>query len=161
MIKKSVVRAGDLLFYKVTPQSWWVAQVIALAQALRSETPLPDSYSHVAIVDLDCEHKVEAIWPKVRRVPIDWESDRIVLYRLRNMTDGKRIKMLAEAHNHIGEWYDIGQALFGFADFVKAEICTTLTQKAAKAAGYILGKKAGKFPAPNEIAADPNLIRKS
>lgn len=156
---QALVRPGDLVFTKVTPQSTFGAKIIAIASILRKEGTRATQYSHVAIVDWDVNYVIEARWPKLRRTQIDWSDSNLEIYRIQNFSVNKATAFMNHANSCIGQWYDLGQFLFGLFNFKKAEICTSLVINSAKVAGISLGQAAGRLVTPNELAEDPQLKR--
>ena len=150
-------RPGDLLFYRVTPQSGWLARLIAMAQFWRKEGAGAVQYSHVAIVR-NQDECIEAAWPKIRCRPIDWDAD-VDLCRLYRMGKMRASHMINSAEAHLGDWYGLGQLLFWMFPFWRGRYCTTLVQECAIAAGYDLADLAGNVVSPNELIEDKQVKR--
>jgi len=154
---KYKARPGDLLFYKVTPQSWWVSKLIAVFQIIRSEGTSAIQYSHVSVVMRDTDYQVEAVWPRVRKSPIDWSDENIELYRINRVGRMALSNMVTNAIGMIGQLYDLGQFFFGLFPSKQRKICTSLVVESAKKTGVILGSGAGILISPNELRDDKRI----
>ena len=153
---KDLAFPGDLLFYRVTPKSSFRAKMIAWVQMLRGEGAGSFEYSHVAIVDIDTDYKIEAVWPRIRRVKINWGDQDMELCRVSIMSwMGERAA--EEAAKFIGRWYNVGQMLFGMVNWGKGRICTTLMRTAYQPMGMTLAEEAGDFLSPNELRDDKRI----
>jgi hypothetical protein len=152
-------RPGDLLFYKVTPQSGCIARLIAVVQMIRGEGTSSTQYSHVSIVARSTDKQIEAWWPRVRESMIDWSSGSIELWRINNIDYKQASDIVTHAMKSIGEWYDLGEFLLGLFPSKQRHICTTLVKDAAESVGITLAASAGDFITPNELRDDPQLRR--
>lgn len=151
-----MAKPGDLLFYRVTPKSSILSRLIASAQLLMGRGERPVQYSHVAILERDGMRCIEARWPKVQVNDVNWEDPELELWRY-PMSATLAALVLINARDHFGDYYDIGQLLFGWFDFKHAEICTTLVRSAFARVDLMLGAGSGKFPTPNDLVSDPAL----
>jgi hypothetical protein len=154
------VRPGDILFYRVTPESSIISRIVAAFQMLAGDGSSETMYSHVGMVDpVDNEYQIDAYWPRVRRSKIEWAHRRIDVYRLTNVRDLQISMMVAAAYGMIGQRYDLINLLFGWLDNKRAQICTTLISESARIAGIDLEISPGKLITPNELAESPRLMR--
>lgn len=128
---------GDLIFYKITPQSWWILRLIA--------------YSHVSILDYDKTQQLEGIWPKTRTSKIDWSNLNIEVWRVKNLTREQRHAALTWAYCHLDRPYDVGQILLGLFKWSSAYTCSEFVVEAYQHVGIDLAPNAGRFLAPNEL----------
>lgn len=151
-------KPGDLLFYKVTPQSNWIARLIAIAQIWRKEGDGSTQYSHVSIITHRLT-QIEAVWPKVKESDVDWSSERLELWRINNISYLQAADIVLHAVQRIGQWYDLGNFFFGLFPSKQRQICTTLVTEAAKDVNITLARDAGDLITPNELIADRQLIR--
>ena len=156
---KDLAKPGDILLYRVTSKSGWISKLIASVQLWRSEGDEGPQYSHCAIVDMDRIHMVEAYWPRVRRVQIDWSVAGLELWRVQQSNDTQATFTVGWVRAKVGLPYDLGHAFFGLFDFKHAEKCTSLVTGPWKAHGRDLMAKAGKFLGPTELAESPQLRR--
>jgi len=156
-VNKGLARPADILLYRVTPRSGIVAKIIAIAQIIRSEGRGPYIYSHVSIVANNTDYQIEAAWPKVRKSKIDWTNPGLELRRLPDLQAHRAALILIEAESSMGEWYNIGDMFFGLFQIPHAKICTKLVAVCAAKAGYWLGRDAGAFLSPDELADDSQL----
>jgi len=160
MAKRNKSRPGDLLFYRVTPQSSWVSRVIATFQMWIGDGTGPLLYSHVALVDVvDPDYLIDAWWPRVRRKRVNWMDPDLEVWRIRDITDFHISIMSGTAMGMVGQWYDVGNFFFGLFDSHHAQICTTLVVGSAHAAGIDLVSDAGRLVTPNELVASPMLYK--
>lgn len=169
MIKKALLRPGDLLFYRPKAIFHVGSWLIAWFQNVVGKSPIEDrSYCHVAIVDTDTDYIVESRWPKSRRWKIDWKKlDKnytVELWRVKNVTKEETEKVLEWANSHLGEWYDLGLFVWGTFDFKHSEVCSTYVAKAWEAAGRIFKQHkristVKIFQSPDELIANDDLIK--
>ena len=148
------IKSGDLLFYKVTPQSNWIAKLIASVQIWRKEGTEAVSYSHVSIVSHDLNWQLEAHWPKTRLSPIDWTDPRIEVWRVKDATACDIHGILSWCYCNLDKPYDIGQILLGLFMWNNAYSCTEFVVKPFLLADIDLAPNAGSFIAPNELITD-------
>jgi len=153
---KDLARPGDILFYRVTPTSSFIARFIAALELLRAEGRGVVQYSHVAILDFNTDFCIESLWPCVQRTQVDWSDSRLELWRVSASAPDTAVAIIS-AKGHIGDMYDIWGLLFGALTAKHRVICTTLIQKAFANAGIKIGVSAGNVPTPNELAEDPAL----
>jgi hypothetical protein len=169
MIKKSLLKPGDILLFRAHPGSGWVSRFIVWGQKFLGRARQGQTYCHVAIVDKDTDFLMEAKWPKTRRWLIDWtlldkEYD-VELWRVRGASSAKVKLALLWAHDHLGEWYDLPLFLFGWFDSKHAEVCSTFVRGAWDAAGkhFETNVDYGNESAlitPDEIASNTDLIKR-
>jgi hypothetical protein len=153
---------GDLILYKVTKRSALFALAIAAGERLleifRGQPLRRVQYRHVAILE-DDQHKIEATWPKVRRAEIDWTDPSIEVYRVINASHDKGDSAVAYARNCIGEWYDLGEILFGLFRSSHRKICSRLVDDSWMSQGIELLPETDAIVTPDEIAASKVLMR--
>ena len=145
------LRQGDLIFYKTTPQSWWLSRLIAVVQLLRKEGTSSTLYSHVSILDYDKMHQLEGIWPKTRISDIDWDYPGIEVWRVKDLTSEQRHAALTWSYCHLERPYDIGQVLLGLFTWDSAYTCSEFVVEAYRYVGIDLAPDAGRFLGPNEM----------
>lgn len=169
MIKKSLLKPGDILLFRAHPGSGWPSRFIVWGQKFLGRAQKGQTYCHVAIVDKDTDFLMEAKWPKTRRWRMDWDKlDKTYdteLWRVRGASTNKVKLALDWAHDHLGQWYDLPLFLFGWFDFKNAEVCSTFVQKAWANAGkhFETNVDYGTKPAlitPDEIASNTDLIKR-
>ena len=170
MIRKEMLRPGDLLFFK--PSAKWSigSWLVTWGQNIFGKSPIHGvSYNHVAIVDKDVNYLLESRWPKSHRKKIAWEKLEkqydIELWRVRNVKPQQIRLALNWAYMHLNEWYDLGLFLFGWFDRKKAEVCSTFIAKAWRNAGILFeyNKDMGVskfFHSPDELVANINIIKR-
>ncbi len=154
MADKKLARPGDLLFYRVTPESGWIAKIIAIAQMIRSEGKSPTSYSHVSVIDADMNYQLEGIWPKTRRSKIDWEEQRLELWRVKGVKAAQIMKVHSWCYNHLNRWYSFGQIFLGLFTLSNHYSCTKFIRAAFQEVNKDLAPNAGRFLGPNEFISD-------
>jgi hypothetical protein len=169
VIKKTILRPGDVLLYKPKSVFHISAWFITWAQNVIGKNPISGAkYCHVALVDSDTDYILESKWPKSHRVKLDWNKlDKaydIELWRVREVTQSQIDKILEWASANLGEWYDLGLFIWGLFDMKHMEVCSTFVEKSLQNAGLALVPKkiiAGnkEFLTPDEIAAQPFLKR--
>lgn len=172
MIDKNLLQPGDILLYKPKSVFHVSAWFITWAQNVVGKNPLQGEvkigYCHVALVDYDTDYILEARWPKSKRSKLDWDKlDKeydIELWRLKDIEPDTISKMLSWAHEHTGEWYDLGLFLWGWMDKKHEEVCSTFVSNAAAAAGKIFVQikhiGLGTLITPDEIAGNTDLIER-
>jgi hypothetical protein len=169
MIKKSLLKPGDILFYRPKapiPGSW----LITWFQNIVGKSPIRGrSYCHVAIIDSDTDYLLESRWPKSRRWKINWKkldkAYHVELWRVKNTTKKEVDAVLAWAHEHLDEWYDLGLFVWGMFDVKHSEVCSTFVAKAWANAERVFKqfKRIGKvkeFLSPDEIAWHTEIIKR-
>lgn len=141
MLDHTLLKSGDILFYRVTENSGLSAKFIAFGQHLIGQAPSKHDYCHVCIVE-DQETILEARWPKTRRTDLDLPTlalhYRIEVWRVKDISEEQVQKALQWASSHLNEWYDLSLFLWGIIDVKKAEVCSTFVQKSFEAAGIDL-----------------------
>jgi uncharacterized protein YycO len=168
MIKKTLLRPGDILLFRPKSIFHVSAWFIAWAQNVVGKTPHNVAYCHVALIDENTDNLLEARWPKSHCVPIDWkkldEAYTIELWRVKEVSQTQIDKAIAWAHANVGEWYDIPAFLWGWFDVKHAEVCSTFVSKSWANAGIEFKqiKKIGdgKLISPDEIAGNTDLIKR-
>ena len=137
MINKKLLKPCDVLLFRTTHRSTWLERLIVWGQKTFYHVPSAARYCHVALVAGDTNLLIEAVWPKVRIVPIDFSTyknrEQIEVYRIKDLTDEQREKILAWAYGHDGEWYDVPLLLTGWIDMKHAEVCSTFVSHSCKA----------------------------
>ena len=133
MINKKLLKPCDILLFRTTHRSTWTDRFIVWAQHTFYHIPPQARYCHVALVDKDTDLVLEAKWPKIKISTLEADTykqrDQIEVYRVRGITDEQREKVLAWAHEHVGEYYDVLLLLTGFIDAKHSEICSTYVSK--------------------------------
>lgn len=152
------IKTGDLLFWKVTPQSSLLARIIAAVQLLTRQGQGTTLYSHVSIVDAG-NVQIEAYWPKIRSIRFDPADPRIEVWRVADATPEQAAKAVSYARSCVGEWYDIGDAFFGFFKSRRGHICSTLVNDAWSEAGVSIWNKSDNFMTPNDLTQSNILMR--
>ncbi len=159
----SILKPGDILLYRVTKHSAWHDKLIALGQRLLYRVPSHARFCHVAIVDIDTNYKLEAVWPKTRRSLIagDNKDEVMEVYRVNGITDAQALQAVAWADANLNEWYDILLFVTGWVDVKHAEICSTFVSKALSAAGFNIPdiSRYDKIILPDDYAADNKLVK--
>ena len=170
MIRKKAMKPGDILFFRTKKGSLPGSWLISWFQNIVGKSPIHGvSYSHVGIVDWDTNYILDSKWPKSKRRKIDWKSWNkhygLELWRIRKVKKEEVKKALDWCYAHLDEWYDLGLFVWGMFDVKHAEVCSTFTAKAWRAAGRIFKvfKRIGKvknFHSPDELVANSNLIKR-
>lgn len=152
-----MMQPGDIVFYRVTPKSFFVSKIIAIAALLSGRGYSNTLYSHVAILTTcDPLRQAEATWPKTRISDVHIDKP-IEIWQLQGITDAQRCCVIDWCNKNLGEWYDLGMFLLGWADIHHAEICTSFVAKAYAAAGIPLGR-GKRFNFPSELL-DARLVK--
>jgi uncharacterized protein YycO len=163
MINKKLLKPADILLFRTTHRSTWSEKLIVWGQRTFYHIPKQARYCHVALVDKNTNLLIEAVWPKTRIFPIKLdnykENEQIEVYRIKNITDEQREKLLTWAYDHVGEWYDLPLLLTGWVDAKHAEICSTFVSKACHDVNLdIPSKKENKkLVIPDDYYNDPKL----
>jgi hypothetical protein len=163
MINKKLLKPCDILLFRTTHRSTWADRLIVWGQKTFYHIPKNARYCHVALVSGDTSLLIEAVWPKVRVFPIDFsthkEREQIEVYRIKDLTDEQREKILACTYDQVGEWYDILLLLTGWIDIKHAEICSTLVSKACHDANLDIPskKESNKLVIPDDYYNDSSL----
>jgi len=169
MISKSLLRSGDLLFYRPTKKSGISAWFITWAQNVIGKSPIHGpGYCHVALIDEDTDYLFEARWPKTRRWKINWKKldkhYKIELWRVRKGNVEKVKKVVKWCSENLGLFYDIGLFIWGLFDFKHAEVCSTFVSKAWAEAGVVFKETkmiaGGALITPDEIIGNNQDILK-
>jgi len=143
---------GDLLFYKVTPQSSLKDRIIAIIQLFRKEGKSTSYYSHVSLLNWDKNSQLEAVWPKTRASQINWNDPCLEVWRFNPpLTPNQTKNILSWANSHLNCWYDLGQVFLGLFKLSNAYSCTKFIGEDYKSIGVDLTGKAGRFIGPNEL----------
>lgn len=165
MLNKSLLKPCDVLLFRTTHKSSLIDRVIVWGQRTFYHAPLQARYCHVALVDQNTDFILEAKWPKVKQSSItDYtykQKDQIEVYRIKNITDEQREKILNDAQEHIGEWYSISLFLFGWTTAKHSVVCSTYVSKSCKAADLIIpyGSDNKKLILPDDYYKDVGLNR--
>lgn len=168
MIDRSLMQPGDILLFRPKSVFHLSAWFIAWGQNVMGKTPHDVSYCHVALVDDDTDHILEARWPKSHRVVLDWdkldEAYAVELWRVKTVTQKQIFKAVEWGRDNVGEWYDIGLFVWGWIDEKHEEVCSTFVAKAWAAAGieFKQVKKVGvgTLITPDEIAGNTDIIQR-
>ena len=170
MIRKEMLRRGDLLFFK--PKAKWSigSWLVTWGQNILGKSPIHGvSYNHVALIDEDVNYLLESRWPKSHRKKINWKKllnqYDIELWRVRKVKQEQIKLALNWAYDHLNEWYDIGLFIFGWFDREHAEVCSTFIYKAWRYAGirFEIYKHIGnteEFISPDELAFNTSIIKR-
>jgi uncharacterized protein YycO len=148
------LQQGDLIFYKVTPQSWWLARLIAAVQLIRKEGTSSTYYSHVGLLNYDKDEILEGTWPESCISNIDWKDPSIEVWRIKNLNGLQRHAAMTWAHCHLSRPYDVGQILLGLFTWSSAYTCSEFVLEAYRNVGIDLAPHAGRFLGPNELITD-------
>jgi len=152
------LKPGDVLLYRVTPNSPWHDKLIAWGEKLMGKKFTKNSYCHVAMVDYDTDLILEAVWPKTHVVRFPGKSKNPVeVYRVKDATPEQISKAIDWAHKNLGLWYNVGLLFFGLFPSKHKVVCSTYVDHAWDSAGLSLGD--GKLFSPDEVAASPMLER--
>ena len=155
------VKAGDILLFRVIPDSTLLDKLIGWGQNRLGEPRAKGNYCHAAMVGPDAGHIYEARWPRFHNVPID-ASDLIKrnvveVYRIRGITSDQITKMLASAQDHVGEFYDLAAIFtFGMIQLGGTIYCSQAVWRDALAAGIVLWPFE-KLESPDDLANSENL----
>lgn len=144
---------GDIIFYRVTPRSFIVSKIIAIASLLSGRGPNDSAYSHVAIVAENMLEQYEATWPKTCLSKM-YPDKPFEIWRFKQITTEGRHSIIWWCKGNLGQWYDLGQFMLGLADFKHAEICSSFVWKAYHCAGIDLSQRTKKFRFPHELIDD-------
>jgi len=155
-----MIRPGDLVFYRVTPQSGWLARLIAALSIIFRQGSGPINYSHVAIAE-DAGSLLEAWWPRSRRRAIDLGNTLLEVWRISEASEAAAREAAAFARRNLGQWYNPWELLSGLFRMKHASICTTFVVRAWKSVGYDLAVDSGSVIAPNELMGANMLVRVS
>lgn len=170
MIRKEILRPGDILFFRTTNKSLPGAWFISWAQNVIGKSPIHNrSYSHVGIIDWDTDYILESRWPKSKRRKIPWKKwdkqYKLELWRIRKVSKQEQNRALKWAYEHLGEWYDLGLFFWGAFDIKHAEICSTFVAKAWKAGNKLFKvhkalQPDADFHTPDELIANVDIIKR-
>lgn len=167
------LKPGDLLLYKIDLKAGglkkWVAKLIGFFQPVIGEGgKLNNTYSHVAMVDLDTNYLLEETWPRSRktRITLPESPAQIEVFRVKAANDlfnGKNrvVSAVEWCYNHLGIHYDLALLLsFGVVDQRNHEVCSTFIGKAWLFAGVILSTEdhRDRLLSPDEIAANKIVL---
>jgi uncharacterized protein YycO len=149
---------GDILIYRVVPNSPWHDKLIAWGEKIMGKKSTPASYCHVAMVDYDTDLILEAVWPKTHVTKFPGKDlNPVEVYRVKGATLEQINIAIDWAHENLGLWYNIGLLFFGLFPKKHEVVCSTYIDDAWDAAGLSLGE--GKLLSPDEVAASPRLER--
>jgi hypothetical protein len=152
------LQPGDILLYRENKYSPIHDKLIALGEWLLNKQFTKSSYYHVAMVDLDTDLILEAVWPKTHVVELVMQPN-IEVYRIKDIKKSQVNQAILWAHENLGIWYSVGQLLFGLFSSKHKVICSTYVGEAFKSADINLGDITEKIFSPDEIAISPLLER--
>jgi hypothetical protein len=152
------LRPGDILLFEVVPNSPWHDKLIAFGEKLLGKQFAKASYCHAAMIDIDTELMLEAVWPKTHVIKIKSRNNKIQVFRVKNATKEQCLKAVEEAHKDLGLWYNIGKLFFGLFPRKHEVICSTYVGISWKAAGKKFAKLNDKVFSPDEMASDPLVM---
>jgi uncharacterized protein YycO len=154
------IRPGDIVLYKVTPNSPIHDKLIGIGERLLHKNFTKTSYCHVSMIDFDTDFILEAVWPKTHIIKFPGKtSNPVEIYRVKKATKKQISTAIKWAHSNLGLWYNIGLLLFGLFPKKHEVICSTYVANAFKAAGIKLGKNE-KLLSPDEIAANTIVLER-
>jgi hypothetical protein len=108
------------------------------------------------MVDWNPEYILESVWPKTRitnlAIKRSTSTDKIEVWRIKNLTKEQCDKMLEYGHSHLGLWYDIPLFLTGCLSIKHTEICSVFVSQICHAAGLDIpyGSTNKKFIIPDD-----------
>lgn len=157
MIDTSILQPGDILLYRVTPNSPWHDKVIAWGEQLLKKKFTKFNYCHVAMVDYDTDLILEAVWPWTHLTLFPGKGNNPVeVYRVKDVTPEQVKLAITWAHQNLGVWYDLGRLFFGLFPSRHKVICSTYIDYSWDNAGRSLGD--GKLLSPDEIAVSSQIV---
>jgi cell wall-associated NlpC family hydrolase len=165
MINTTKLKPGDLLLFRVTPKSSWLAKIIVIGEKILGSSIFKKSYSHIGILDYDTDFMYESRWPRSRRTKLDWTrlNKYYILesYRVKNATSDMIDNVITWCNNHLGMKYDLGLFFFGLFDQKNMEVCSTFVAKAWSSVGVILRRRSSqKLITPDEIIRNKHILKK-
>jgi hypothetical protein len=157
--RHSTLYPGDILLFRPRGKKAETLsdKFIAWGQRLFRQVPKNVNYVHVAIVDWNPEFILEARWPKseisnlaIRRAS---STDKIEVWRIKNLTPEQLKKILDYGHEHLGMWYDVLLFLTGFLSLKHTTICSLYVSRMCNAAGLDIpyGFKGKKLILPDDF----------
>jgi hypothetical protein len=137
--RHSTLYPGDILLFRPRgDHATFTDKLIIWGQNIFREVPKKINYVHVAIVDWNPEYILEAVWPKTRITNLAEKratsTDKIEVWRIRNLTSEQLKKMLDYGHSHLGMWYDVPLFLTGFISLKHTELCSVFVSQICNAA---------------------------
>jgi len=109
-------------------------------------------YGHVAIA-VGPQTMVQAVWPRVQKVAIDWTDPGIEIWRISDATPAQRHAAAVAATTHIGDRYDIGDMMFGLFPSRHAEICSVLVEVSWNGSFVLAPNPADNIVSPDALVA--------
>lgn len=148
------MRPGDLVLYKVVPQSAIHSKLIGWFQVLLKKGTSSTLYSHISILQ-DSTHEIEAVFPKVHIHQVDWTDSTIEVWTIPSASDQQALNAVARAQTYVGRWYNI---FFGLLPLCHTEDCSQLVARSWKAQGIDFDP-GDKSVSPDEIVSSGLLQR--
>jgi uncharacterized protein YycO len=159
MIDKSKIKTGDLLLFRIVPDSNLLGKLIGWFSVLTGNGgTYAKTYGHVAICE-NSDTYIEMTFPHSRRTVIDQRNPEMEVWRIKDATEDQLKAAVKWAVENMGKWYNVRHIIglgfikgYGCADFVFNCFNETHT-------GILLDKKGTKDPvcSPNEIV-DSGLV---
>lgn len=157
---------GDILLFKPRGKKLrtFSDKLISWGQRLFRQVPNNINYVHVAIVDWNTEFILEAKWPKSiisnlaeKRMS---SSDKIEVWRIRNLTPVQLQKILDYGHSHIGMWYDVLLVITGFISLKHTTICSLFVSRMCNSADLDIpyGYWHKKFIVPDDFVLSNTML---
>ena len=150
---------GDILLFKPRGkrEETFSDKLISWGQKIFRKVPKNVNYVHVAMVDYNPEYILESVWPKTKITNLatkrSTSTDKIEVWRIKNLTKDQCKLMLDYGHSHLGMWYDIPLFLTGFLSIKHTEICSVFISQICHAAGLDIpyGSAGKKFIVPDDF----------
>ena len=154
-----MTQPGDILAFRVGPSSGWLGKLVGWGQRVVGKAPTQSGYEHIALVDAPGSI-VEGYWPRVRRRDFSPEGyPNVEVYRIKGITPDQAQKLVAEAHSHIGELYNVSGILtFGLVQLGHTVYCSQGLWQWVTVL-YIALCKYDDLEGPDDIVGSPLLER--
>jgi uncharacterized protein YycO len=150
---------GDIILYAATPTSPFYRRLVGSSELMFKWGTGKIQYGHAAIAT-GSQTMVEAVWPHVRTNTIDWTDPGIEIWRVTGASTNQGQIAADVATSHVGDWYDIGDAVFGLFPSNHAEICSVLVQDSWLGDSINLAPKpANNIVSPAALAAGGLLTK--
>lgn len=159
---------GDILLFRPRgkKEEDFSDKLISWGQRLFRKVPKDVNYVHVAIVDWNPEYILEAVWPKSRVTNLATKratsTDKIEVWRIKNLTKEQLKKMLDYGHSHLGMWYDVPLFCTGFISLHNTEICSVFVSQICNEAGLDIpyGFKHKIFVVPDDFVIFNTMLER-
>lgn len=143
---------ADILLDVVTSDSPWSSKLVADGQLWLGEGTREKQYSHATILSNSPGWNYEAVFPWSGYHKIDY-SRTFEIWRIKEITDEERQKVLRWCAKHTGEMYNLlGIVTCGYLGLPHTAVCSEWVGRAFASVGIKIPFEGHKLLSPDTIA---------